>query len=92
LKHATISFGQALPIEVLEHAERWMREVELLLVLGSSLVVHPAASLPQIAVHHGARPVIINRDPTPLDQMADLVVRQPLGETLANVARLANEA
>jgi NAD-dependent deacetylase len=53
-----------------------------MLVMGSSLVVEPAASLPRIAHRSGARLVIINRDPTPLDDIADLVLHASLGETL----------
>src|SRR4051794_3967733 len=70
LKHATISFGQMLPPEVLMEATRWAREADLMLAIGSSLVVTPAADLPRTTVEHGARLVIINRDPTPLDALA----------------------
>lgn len=80
LKHATVSFGQSLPEEVLDTAARWADEADLFLALGSSLVVEPAASLPRIAAGGGAKLVIINRDETPLDGMASLVVRGALGE------------
>ncbi|MEQ9410373.1 MAG: Sir2 family NAD-dependent protein deacetylase [Fuerstiella sp.] len=79
IKHATISFGQSLPSAVLSTAARWATETDLFLTLGSSLVVEPAASLPRIAKKYGARLVIINRDSTPLDSIADMVVRAPLG-------------
>jgi NAD-dependent deacetylase len=79
LKHATVSFGQALPEGVLRMAAMWAGEADLFLTLGSSLVVEPAASLPRIARQAGARLVILNRDPTPLDRSADLVVNAPLG-------------
>ena len=85
LKHATISFGQALNEEVIQQAYNWMLEADLVFALGSSLVVHPAAGLPMAAKQHGARLVIINRDPTPLDDDADLVCHQPLGETLMSI-------
>jgi NAD-dependent deacetylase len=85
LKHATISFGQMLAPEVLEQCSAWTRSSELFLVMGSSLVVHPAAGLPETAKQHGAKLVIINRDPTPCDHIADLVLRGPLGETLQAV-------
>ena len=85
MKHATISFGQSLDQEVLETSAAWMREADLVLALGSSLVVHPAAGLPQLGAESGARLVIINRDPTPLDSIADMVLRQPLGETLQEI-------
>jgi NAD-dependent deacetylase len=82
LKHATVSFGQSLPPDVLSESARLCQQVDLMLVMGSSLVVEPAASLPRIAHRSGARLVIINRDPTPLDDIADLVLHASLGETL----------
>ena len=86
LKHATISFGQPLDGEVLEAASDWASQCDLVLALGSSLVVQPAAGIPVLAQNFGARLVIINRDPTPLDHQADLVLRTPLGETLLAAA------
>ena len=85
LKHATISFGQMLPSDVLMEATRWSREADLLLAIGSSLVVTPAADLPRIAKDRGARLVIINRDPTPLDHLADTTLRGPIGELLTAI-------
>ena len=80
LKHATVSFGQSLPEDVLQTAADWTNTADLFLALGSSLVVEPAASLPRIAAGRGAKLVIINRDPTPLDDMATLNVRAALGD------------
>jgi NAD-dependent deacetylase len=88
LKHATISFGQALDEGVLEESLRLSRQSDLFLAVGSSLVVHPAAGLPEMAKENGARLVIINRDPTPLDGIADLVVREGIGATLTRTAKL----
>jgi NAD-dependent deacetylase len=85
LKHATVSFGQELPADVLEAAIEWCTQADLLLVLGSSLVVQPAAGLPVIAKRHGARLVIINRDFTPVDRLADVVIRASIGETLGAI-------
>jgi NAD-dependent deacetylase len=85
LKHATISFGQMLPADVLLEANRWGRECDLFLAIGSSLVVTPAADLPRSAKHRGARLVIINRDPTPLNSAADAALTTPIGETLATI-------
>lgn len=82
LKHATVSFGQVLPADVLQTAALWAQEADLFLTLGSSLVVYPAAGLPEIAKRRGAKLVIINRDPTPLDSSADLVIHAPLGEVM----------
>ena len=67
-------------------AAQLARSADLFLAIGSSLVVEPAASIPRIAKHYGANLVIINRDETPLDPIADLVIRKPIGETLAAVA------
>ncbi|NQV24848.1 MAG: NAD-dependent protein deacylase [Rhodopirellula sp.] len=83
LKHATVSFGQSLPTNVLRKAAQWASESDLFLTLGSSLVVHPAASLPQMARDRGAKLIIINRDPTPLDSIANLIINAPLGELFA---------
>ena len=82
LKHATISFGQSLDTDVLMRASQAAAQADLMLVLGSSLVVQPAAGLPQRAKARGARLVIINRDPTPLDPIADLVFHESIGATL----------
>ena len=90
LKHATISFGQSLAPDVLQTANRWAAESELFFVLGSSLVVAPAASLPRTAVEHGARLVILNRDATPLDSIASLVVNAPLGRVFELIQELDN--
>ncbi|MFN8858526.1 MAG: SIR2 family NAD-dependent protein deacylase [Planctomycetaceae bacterium] len=87
LKHATISFGQSLDPEVLEQASEWASQCDLVLALGSSLVVQPAAGIPVLAQNFGARLVIIHRDPTPLDHQADLVRRTPRGETLEAAAQ-----
>ncbi|HEV7225066.1 MAG TPA: Sir2 family NAD-dependent protein deacetylase [Pirellulales bacterium] len=87
MKHATISFGQALAPDVLQAAYAWAKRSRLFLAIGSSLVVEPAASLPRKAKEHGARLVIVNREPTPQDSLADLVIRRPIGETLAEIDR-----
>ncbi len=85
LKPATISFGQALPEEVFECSCAWADESDVFLAIGSSLVVQPAAMIPVRAARRGALLVIINRDPTPCDDMADIVLRKPIGETLASI-------
>lgn len=91
LKSATVSFGQALPEDVLSQAVEWSREADLMIALGSSLVVEPAASLPRIARKHGARLVIVNRDPTDQDAAADAVIHAGIGQTLSAIASLAQE-
>ena len=92
LKHATISFGQPLPPEVLGEATRWSRQCDLFLAIGSSLVVEPAASLPRLAHSAGARLVIINRDPTGQDDVADLVLNEPIGKALTGIDEMLSEA
>jgi NAD-dependent deacetylase len=88
-KHATISFGQALAVEVLREAMRWAREADLFFAIGSSLVVTPAADLPVLAKESGARLVIINRDPTHLDGLADLVLPHAIGRCIERIDALA---
>jgi NAD-dependent deacetylase len=90
LKSKTISFGQAMPEEEMAEATRLSLQADLYLAIGSSLVVEPAASLPRLAKGHGATLVIINKTETPLDYLADLIIREPIGQTLrAAVARCA---
>jgi NAD-dependent deacetylase len=85
IKHATISFGQPLAPEVLEEAMRLSQEADLFLAMGSSLVVQPAASLPLLAKRRGARLVILNRDPTDQDALADIVIHASIGEALTGI-------
>lgn len=82
IKSATISFGQAMPAEAMRRAEQAALEADLFLVLGSSLVVYPAASLPLIAKSSGATLVIVNREATELDVYADLVINAGIGDVL----------
>ena len=88
LKSATVSFGQMLPQDVLSDAINLCRGANLVLAIGSSLVVEPAASLPLQAKRDGARLVILNGTETPLDSIADVVLREPIGESLARVVQL----
>jgi NAD-dependent deacetylase len=82
LKTATISFGQAMPEHEMARAESATRACDLFLVLGSSLVVYPAAGFPVMAKRRGARLVIVNREETPQDELADLVLHAEIGPTL----------
>lgn len=82
VKSATVSFGQMLFPGVIEAAVALVESADLLLAIGSSLQVFPAADLPVRAVKSGATLVIINDEPTPLDSVADLVVRGRAGEVL----------
>jgi len=85
LKEATISFGQAMPEKEMAEAERRARTCDLMLSLGSSLVVYPAAYIPEYAKRAGARLIIINMTPTPLDHLADIVFQGKTGEILAEI-------
>jgi len=86
VKTATVSFGQAMPQEAMARAEAATLACDLFLVLGSSLVVYPAAGLPLLAKRNGARLAIVNREPTPYDHLADLVLHDEIGPVLAAVA------
>ncbi len=88
LKPATISFGQSLSPEVLERAFSECENCDLFLVVGSSLTVQPAASLPELAKQRGAWLGILNRDPTPLDGVADWVCRDAAGVVLQSVVQI----
>jgi NAD-dependent deacetylase len=85
LKHATVSFGQQLPENVLKEAMQLSSNADLYFAIGSSLVVEPAASLPRLAKETGAKLVIINRDRTPQDDLADWVIHASIGEALKAV-------
>jgi NAD-dependent deacetylase len=83
LKTATISFGQPMPDGPMARAEAETLAADLFIVVGSSLVVRPAADFPVIAKRNGARLVILNREETPLDTIADLVIHDEIGSVLS---------
>jgi NAD-dependent deacetylase len=85
VKTATISFGQSMPEIQMARAQDETMSCDLFIVLGSSLVVYPAAGFPRIAKRRGAKLVIVNRDPTDQDSDADLVVHAEIGPTLSRV-------
>jgi NAD-dependent deacetylase len=82
VKSATISFGQSMPEEPMRQAEIETMAADLFVAIGSSLVVWPAAGFPLRAKRNGARLVILNREPTELDDVADLVIREDIGDVL----------
>ena len=82
VKTATISFGQAMPEDAMRRATELAQQCDLFLAIGSSLVVWPAAGFPLMARNCGAKLVIINNEPTEQDDVADLVIRFDIGETL----------
>ncbi|HEV2624631.1 MAG TPA: Sir2 family NAD-dependent protein deacetylase [Xanthobacteraceae bacterium] len=87
IKTGTISFGQAMPDGAVRRAQDLAQSCDLLVAIGSSLVVWPAAGLPLMAKRSGAKLVIINREPTDFDEIADLVVRYDIGTVLEPFVR-----
>jgi len=83
IKTATISFGQSMPEIEMERAREETMACDLFIVLGSSLVVYPAAAFPMMAKRNGAGLVILNRDPTDQDDTADLVIHDEIGPTMS---------
>jgi NAD-dependent deacetylase len=82
VKSATVSFGQAMPEEAMRRARELSLACDLFIAIGSSLVVYPAAGFPILAKRNGATLVIVNREPTELDPLADLVIRGEIGAVL----------
>lgn len=91
LKPATISFGQAMPEKETQEAYHRSSVCDLFIVIGSSLVVQPAASMPLVAKRNGAKLVIINRDPTPYDEMADIVIHGQAGSTMTDILKCVKQ-
>jgi NAD-dependent deacetylase len=83
VKTATISFGQAMPEIEMVRAQEETLACDLFIVLGSSLVVYPAAGFPPLAKRNGAKLVILNREPTDQDAAADLVIHNEIGPTIS---------
>jgi NAD-dependent deacetylase len=92
LKSANVSFGQQMPVQAMQQAQAWSEAAEVFIVLGSSLQVQPAASFPVIAKRSGALLAIINRDETPLDDLADFVYRGGIGEFFGKLSPLLCDA
>ncbi len=82
VKTATISFGQSMPVDAMRRAGEMTRDSDLFLAVGSSLLVEPAASFPALAARIGISLVIINAEPTPADELAELVIRDDIGDVL----------
>ncbi len=91
LKPDIVLFGEALPVEVLEEATHRSRNCDLFIVIGSTLVVYPAAYMPIYAVESGARLVIINLSPTPMDRQATVLIRAKAGETMSRIIKRVTE-
>lgn len=89
LKPTVVFFGEPMPLPALDEALQLAREADVMLVVGSSLVVRPAADIPLAAVRSGALLILINAEPTPLDELAEVVIRGRSGELLPELVRLA---
>ena len=87
VKANVVSFGQPMPEAVMLRAQDWCREADLMVCIGSSLVVNPAARLPLVAKRTGATLVIVNRDPTPLDDAADIRLSGDISEVCVEVGK-----
>jgi NAD-dependent deacetylase len=88
LRPNVVLFEELLPAAAYERAEAACRACDVLVVVGSSLEVYPVAGLPALAVRHGARLIIVNRDPTPCDGAADVVIREDAGMALPRIAEI----
>jgi len=88
LKPTVILFGEPMPAAAVHDAFELARQADVMLVVGSSLVVYPAAEIPLIAVREGARMIVINAEPTPFDRLAEVVIRGRSGEVLPQIASL----
>ncbi len=85
IKAAVISFGQAMPSREMQRAEEAIQQADLFVAVGSSLTVQPAATLPMIAKYEGAELIIVNGEPTPLDGLADRVLRGSIGTVFSRL-------
>ncbi|MBI4646265.1 MAG: Sir2 family NAD-dependent protein deacetylase [Bacteroidia bacterium] len=85
LKPDTISFGQSMPADKMSQAINHACHCDLCIILGSSLVVYPAASIPEYAIKNKAKLIIVNRDETPLDSYADIVIHDSVSEVMGQI-------
>jgi NAD-dependent deacetylase len=85
LKPTVVLFGEPMPMPAVQEAFTLAREADVMLVVGSSLVVHPAADIPVAAVRSGARLIVVNAEPTPFDSLAEVVIHGRSGEVLPEI-------
>jgi NAD-dependent deacetylase len=88
LKPTVVLFGEPLPQAAIQQAFTLAREADVMIVVGSSLVVYPAADIPLVAVRSGAQLIVINAEPTPFDELAAVVIRGKSGEVLPEIVEL----
>ena len=89
MKPTVVFFGEAMPADAMDQAYELARAADLMLVVGSSLVVFPAAEIPLVAARSGVPIVIVNAEPTPYDELAEVVIHGRSGEVLPELTRLA---
>ncbi|TMF75469.1 MAG: NAD-dependent deacylase [Chloroflexi bacterium] len=88
LKPTVVLFGEPMPAAALNEAFELARQTDVMLVVGSSLVVYPAAEVPLLAVQSGALMIVVNAEPTPFDRFAEVVIHGRSGEVLPEIGRL----
>jgi len=88
LKPTVVLFGEAMPVAAVEEAFTLADRTDVVLVVGSSLVVYPAADVPLAALRAGARMIVVNAEPTPFDRFANVVIYGRSGEVLPRIASL----
>ena len=91
LKPTVVLFGEPMPQPAVQESFALARQADVMLVVGSSLVVYPAAEIPVVALRSGAKLIVINAEPTPLDEFADVVIRGKSGEVLPEIVGLISE-
>ena len=91
VKPTVVLFGEPMPQAAVAKAFALAREADLVLVVGSSLVVYPAADVPLVALRSGARMIVINAEPTPFDELAEVVIHGRSGEVLPKIVGLIGE-
>jgi len=91
MKVATISFGQAMPVEETQQAQQRSAQCDLCIVIGSTLLVYPAAHMPEIALNNGAKLAIINMGDTPLDDVAHVRISEKAGDVMEKVMQLVKQ-
>jgi NAD-dependent deacetylase len=91
LKPDAVLFGEALPQEVLQEASQRSSDCDLFIVVGSTLVVYPAAYMPLYAVQGGARLIIVNLSDTPMDAQANVLIRAKAGEAMSRIVERVRE-
>ena len=88
LKPTVVLFGEPMPADAINEAFELARQADVMLVVGSSLVVYPAADVPIVALRSGARLIVVNAEPTPFDRFAEVVIHGRSGEVLPQIASL----